>query len=243
MSLLPLTNAKPALSAASRLPLAAGFHLTIAELETFNDSVDYKLRCAEYYFERLTEQLQDFPAHAFGRGGGPNVFLVNVFLDGFLTATVSASDVFGREINLYFGRLQMQPRFYLNDVLISLRAAAKGATLVNHLQPAVDPNWQPRGLIPRLKTYRNCSAHSRLIETATVLSGTLTYSAQKTGTVPELKPLCYLPDDPEVFPCTYNQQVEVADFCAKSLADLAAVLDGAYAIVAVELAAAPSLPL
>lgn len=243
MTNLLLPNASRALMAATRLPLAPGTNVSVDEAEAFNNSVDFKLRCAEYHLARLKETLKPFPARSFARTGGPNLFEVNLFLDGFLASLVSASDVFGHEINIYYGRPRPGPRFYLHEVINTLAVQGRAPTLVAHLQPELDVNAVPLPLLPRVKKYRNCSSHRSLIETATVLSATVTYKQQMTGSAPQMTTQCSLPDDPEQFPCTYNSGIQVIDFCERSFAAVATLVDDGYARLDQALTAANQLPL
>src|SRR5262249_51318369 len=99
--MISLPNAAQVLLAANALPMAAGANVALTEAEVHSDSVEFKLKCAEYCVEQLEELLKPVPIRAVARTGGPNLFLVNLYLDGFLTSAVSASDVFGHEINVY----------------------------------------------------------------------------------------------------------------------------------------------
>ncbi len=239
---LQLPNATLALSAAVQKPVAPTAQFGIQEFRTFHESVDFKLRSAEHYLSKLQQELQDFPVTAFRRGG-PNMFLVNVNVDGFLTATVSASDVLGRELNALFGKIVTRHKFYLINVLNALKGAHRCLPLTNHLLPHVDPNLQPLGLIPKLKQYRNCSSHTRLIDAAVITTTVVTYATQQTGAVPMAKADCYLPDDPIAVPCAYQQKVDLLNFCTQSLSDLVNIVDSTYAIMTQELNAVPTLPL
>src|SRR4051794_30626937 len=108
--MLPLQNATKALAALSQKAITPGSSFSLDELKAFHDSVEFKLRSAAHFLQQLANLLQDFPMTSY-RKSGPNLFLVNVNLDGFLTSIVSASDVFGREINILFGRIVIRPRF------------------------------------------------------------------------------------------------------------------------------------
>jgi len=241
MSILPLPHAAASLALASQLLVRPAADFDLTRLTVFHESVEFKLRCAEYYLNQLEDTLEEFPFTSYRRS--PDLFKVNLYVDGFLGSVVSAAEVFGRELNSYFDNAVQQTRFYFHDVVSALQQAGRAAGLVAHLLPSVDPTATPPGLIPKLKKYRNCSMHSRLIETATAFTATITYADQQKGTAPLARPICYLPDDPAAVPCGYARQIEVVGFCNRALIDVGALLDTAYDHLTNQLNTAAHVPL
>jgi hypothetical protein len=235
---IQLNNSAGALLAAAGKPVRAGTFFDALHARAYNQSVDFKLQSADYYLAKLANVLQDFPFDGSNRG--PNMFEVALFIDGFFASAVSVTDVFGRELNVYFGNIVHNDKFYFHDVVGAIQGAAKGVGILHSLAAV---SVQNTGLIAQLKKYRNCSSHSRLINSSITMSTTLDYEQHRTTGPPLARVDCFLPDDPLIIPCTYINRVPAFGFCQTALAQLTAALDAAYAHLTADVQNAADLPL
>jgi hypothetical protein len=235
---IQLQNSTGPLLAVPTKPVRASATFDVTHARAYNRSVDFKLQSTEYFLLKLVDTLKDFPFDSTKRG--PNMFEVALFVDGFFASAVSVTDVFGRELNTYYGNVMAVDRFYLHEVIARLQAAGRGASIIQSLAAI---SVQHTGLIAQLKRFRNCSQHSRLINSSITMSATVDYEQHNTGGAPMAKVECFLPDDPMAIPCTYNNRIDTLTFCKSSLGQLVTALDAAYGALAAEIQGAADLPL
>ncbi len=208
------------------------------EFSRWHNTVHFKLRSANYYFEELTKQIE-FISNGMAQGVAPDTFHLNRALDAFLFCLSSGQDVLGRELDFLYGHpMAGEDMWYLTGLCKKLSNSANTrpttTSVARVLDAALDRAVKPSRPLIEIRDYRSVATHQLLIPTSEV---TMSSGGVGTSTTAKL----YLPDNASSLSCTRIR--EIGPTCKNWFCAELGVFDRIYQCVRHELLTHRTIPL
>lgn len=186
-----------------------------ASYNNYHFALVYKLECAHYYLEKLSDLLESDLTENISTSGKNFNKTVNRNIDGFFYSSGSALDILAREVLSYYGET-LPERVYFHTAYNTLSQRIRDSAILEKLRT---PSWKEL-----FSDYRNTLTHELIL--ANALNLNIRFEGDKQ--ISEI--IIFLPDDPKLKPedRTFDKKIEVLEYTTTSFRKQVSLINQIY---------------